>query len=82
VIFTILIANAVVGIYQDYDADRAISALKDMQAFESNVLRNGKWGLIDSKYLVKGDIVELRTGDKVPADIRVIQLKTAIFKAD
>jgi len=45
-------------------------------------LRDSKWISIDSKYLVPGDIVELRTGDKVPADIRIIQLKTAILKTD
>ena len=71
VILLILIANAIIGIAQDNNADKAIDALMDMQALESKVLREGKLEIIDAKNLVPGDIVEVHIGDKAPADLRV-----------
>jgi P-type E1-E2 ATPase len=46
------------------------------------VLRESKWLNIDSEELVPGDIVEVAAGEKVPADIRLLELKTAIIKVD
>jgi magnesium-transporting ATPase (P-type) len=59
VIFSILVLNAVVSIYQDYDAEKAVDALKDLQSLEALVLRDSNWTHIPSKDLVPGDIVEV-----------------------
>jgi Ca2+-transporting ATPase len=57
VILTILLINSVIAIWQDSNADKAIEALKDMQAVECHLLRDGSWKTFDSKLLVPGDIV-------------------------
>jgi magnesium-transporting ATPase (P-type) len=82
VIFTILILNAIVGIWQDLDAERAIEALKDLQSPNAVVLRDGDWKQIEAKFLVPGDIVEVKQGDRIPADLRMLELKTITIKTD
>jgi len=82
VILLILIANAIIGIAQDNNADRAIEALMDMQALEAKVLRDGKWKVMDAKLLVPGDIVEVHIGDKNPADIRITELKSVSLQIE
>ena len=76
VILLILILNALVAIYQDYDADSALEALKDMQAIECLVLRNGEWVMRESSQLVPGDIVKVQVGNKIPADLRLLKLNS------
>lgn len=49
VIFTILILNALIGIWQDYNAEKAIEALKDFQIPNANVLRNAQWEVVSAK---------------------------------
>lgn len=61
VILIILVLNAVVGIWQDEKADKAIEALKSMQALRCTALRDGAWQNMDSKYLVPGDVVRVRS---------------------
>ena len=82
VILLILILNALVAVYQDLDADNALDALKNMQAERCVVLRNGKLIPSESKDLVPGDIVEVKMGDKVPADIRIIELKSISLQVE
>ena len=57
VILLILVLNAIVAIWQDSNADSALDALKEMQAQETTVLRDGVWATIDAKELVPGDVV-------------------------
>ena len=71
VILLILVANSVISIWQDSNADKALDALKEMQAVECKLLRDGHWTIQDSKNLVPGDIVEVNIGDRVPADLRL-----------
>ena len=59
VIFLILILNAVVGIYQDYDAENALEALKELQTEDALVLRDNIWTKIKARNLVPGDIVQV-----------------------
>jgi len=54
-----LILNAVVGIYQDYNAEKALDALKELQSVNALVLRDGAWLPIKSKDVVPGDIVQV-----------------------
>lgn len=74
VILLILVLNAIVAIWQDSNADSALEALKEMQASESLVLRNGNWVNVDAKTLVPGDIVKVTQGQCVPADLRCIEI--------
>ncbi|KAJ8751552.1 hypothetical protein K2173_016790 [Erythroxylum novogranatense] len=83
VIFLILIVNAIVGIWQESNAEKALEALKEIQSEHATVVRDGKkvWNL-PAKELVPGDIVELRVGDKVPADMRVISLVSSTLRLE
>lgn len=82
VILLILIANAIVGVWQESNAEKALDALKKLQPDESTVLRDGRWQTIEAVQLVPGDICEVRVGDKVPADLRVVKLKTTTIRIE
>ncbi|MCJ7654253.1 MAG: calcium-transporting P-type ATPase, PMR1-type [Dehalococcoidia bacterium] len=73
VIFVIILFAAGLGFIQEYRAERAMEALKKMAAPMASVLRNGKEVEIPSRELVPGDIIILRTGDRIPADARLIE---------
>lgn len=74
VIGLIIIVNAGLGFIQEYRAEKSIEALKKMSSLKAKVIRNDKEIKIDSKYLVPGDIIILETGDKVPADSRLVEV--------
>jgi len=83
VIMLILVINAVVGVWQEHNAENALDALKEMQTTTTKVLRNGVLVPdVPSSELVPGDVVDVRVGDKVPADVRIIKLKTTTIKTD
>ena len=73
VIMFLLIMNALIDFLQSKKADSAISALKASLASKSKVLRDGAWTEIDAKDLVPGDIIRLRLGDILPADIKLME---------
>jgi len=73
VIMLIVIINAMLGFFQEYRAEQALQALKEMAAPKATVIRGGTERQIPSKELVPGDVIILATGDKVPADGRVIE---------
>ncbi|MCW3994699.1 MAG: plasma-membrane proton-efflux P-type ATPase [Candidatus Bathyarchaeota archaeon] len=73
IILTLLIVNAVVGFWQEKKADNAIEFLKKRLAPKARVLRDSKWSEVPSKELVLGDIVRVRLGDIVPADIKLMR---------
>ncbi len=75
VIFGVVIVNALIGFVQESKAEKAIESLKQMMTTQANVLRDGKWISIDSVHLVVGDIVRLQSGDKVPADVRLLSCR-------
>jgi magnesium-transporting ATPase (P-type) len=83
VILAILILNAFVGILQTKSAESSLEALKKLQPALCSVLRDGEWrGQFPTSNLVPGDIIYLKVGDKVPADARIIYLKTNSFSVD
>ncbi|MDY6768869.1 MAG: cation-transporting P-type ATPase [Candidatus Nanohaloarchaea archaeon] len=71
-IFLILLANGVFGFVQDYKAEKAIAALKDLSSPDATVVRDGERQQVDAADVVPGDIVVLEQGDAVPADARVL----------
>ena len=73
IIFTMLVVNAAVGFWQEHKADNAIALLKRRLAPKARVLRDGKWREIPAKDLVPGDIVRVRLGDVVPADVKLMK---------
>lgn len=73
IIFTLLLLNAVVGFWQEHKADNAIELLKQKLALKAKVLRDGNWVQIAAQELVPGDIVRVRLGDIIPADIKFIE---------
>jgi len=70
----IVLANAIIGFFQEFKAERAIEALQKMASPQAHVLRDGIITKIDSKYVVPGDILILEVGDKVAADARLIEV--------
>lgn len=83
VIFLILIVNAIVGVWQESNAEKALEALKEIQSEQATVIRDGiKIPSLPAKELVPGDIVELKVGDKVPADMRVLELVSSTLRVE
>lgn len=65
--------NIAIGFFQEYKAEKALSALKLTLSYRAKVVRDGEQVEIDARKLVPGDVVILRQGDRIPADIRLIE---------
>jgi H+-transporting ATPase len=72
VIVALLLLNAVLGFFQEQRASKAVGALKQQLRVNARTLRDGKWQLIPARELVPGDIVRIRAGDFVPADLKLL----------
>ena len=73
IILLLLLANAVVGFWEEHQAGNAIAALKAKLAIKARVKRDGKWINPAARELVPGDVIRLRLGDIVPADARLLE---------
>lgn len=73
VILAVVIVNAVVGFIQEQRAGQALAALAEMTRTQALVLRDGERHVIDSEFVVPGDVIILAAGDKIPADLRLMQ---------
>ena len=73
IILAVVIINAILGVYQESKAEKAIEALQQMAAATSKVIRGGQQMTVRSEELVVGDIIVLEAGDAVPADGRLIE---------
>jgi Ca2+-transporting ATPase len=79
-ILVIVFLNGILGFVQEYRAERAMAALKQMASPQARVIRDGQSGLVDAVDLVPGDLVELEAGNILPADLRLTEL--AALKVD
>jgi H+-transporting ATPase len=73
IILVLLLANAVVGFWEEYQAGNAIAALKAQLAIRARVRRDGKWTTVPARELVPGDVIRARLGDIVPADAHLLE---------
>lgn len=75
VILAVVLANAIIGFLQEGKAEAAMAAIRNMLAPKAAVLRDGKRVTLDGASIVPGDIILLEAGDKVPADLRVVEAR-------
>ena len=73
IILIVVLLNAVLGVYQESKAEKAIEALQKMSAATSNVLRDGHVTSVPSEELVVGDVILLEAGSAIPADCRILE---------
>ncbi|HVU39392.1 MAG TPA: plasma-membrane proton-efflux P-type ATPase [Opitutales bacterium] len=73
IILVLLLANAIVGFWEEYHAGNAIAALKAQLAIQAHVKRGGQWAAVPARELVPGDLIRVRLGDIVPADARLLE---------
>jgi len=73
IILLLLVANGVVGFWEEHQAGNAIAALKAKLAIKARVRRDGKWTSPEARELVPGDVIRVRLGDIVPADVRLLE---------
>ena len=73
VILGIVVLVAIIGFFQEYKAERAMEALREMVAPEADVMRDGRMSTIPAAELVPGDLIYLEAGDRVPADGRILE---------
>lgn len=78
-IVLLLIANAVIGFLEERQAGNAVKALMDSLAPECKVRRDGEWKTLEASELVPGDIINIKLGDVVPADGRLLQVSLKNF---
>jgi H+-transporting ATPase len=73
IIVVLLLFNAVVGFWQEHQAANAVEALKKQLALKARVRRDGKWIEVNANALVPGDVIRLRLGDIIPADVKLAE---------
>ncbi len=78
-VLAFIFINVVIGFLQEYRAERAVVLLQKFVSQKAKVLRDSKEELIDTKFLVPGDVVSLEAGDMTPADLRVISVENFLI---
>jgi H+-transporting ATPase len=73
IILVLLVFNAVIGFWQEHQASNAVEALKKQLALKARVKRDSQWTEVDAVDLVPGDIIRLRLGDIIPADVKLAE---------
>ena len=75
IILGVVVINGLLGFIQEGRAEKSLDSIRNMLSAEARTLRNGQTALIPAEGLVPGDIVSLESGDKIPADIRLVEVK-------
>ena len=75
VIVGVVVINALIGFLQEGKAEQALAAIRRMLSLKATVLRDGRPGVLPAEELVPGDIVLVQSGDRIPADLRLIHVK-------
>ncbi len=75
IIFAVVILNALLGFIQEGRAEKALDSIRNMLSAEARTVRGGESRMIAAEQLVPGDVVLLESGDKIPADLRLIETK-------
>lgn len=75
-IIAIVIINGFLGFFQERKAEKSLQALKELSAPQVSVLRDGQWLKVPSKEIVPGDIIKFSSGDRIGADVRVIESRS------
>lgn len=73
IIITMLLVNGILGFWQEHKAENILEYLKQKLSQTARVLRDGEWKIIPARELVPGDIIRVRIGDIIPADIKLIE---------
>ena len=74
VILAVVVINAIIGFLQEGKAEAALAGIRKMLSLHAHALRDGQWVELEADGLVPGDVVRLRSGDKVPADLRLLEV--------
>ncbi|KAJ5042145.1 uncharacterized protein L3040_004702 [Drepanopeziza brunnea f. sp. 'multigermtubi'] len=74
VVAAVIFLNIVIGFFQEFNAEKTLDSLRSLSSPTASAIRNGKNETVATAHLVPGDLVELKTGDVVPADIRLIEV--------
>lgn len=75
-IIAIVIINGFLGFFQERKAEKSLQALKELSAPQVSVLREGQWMKVPSKEIVPGDIIKFTSGDRIGADVRIIESRS------
>src|SRR5215469_13752035 len=75
IIFAVVVINALLGFIQEGKAEKALDSIRNMLSAEARTMRGGETRMIPAEQLVPGDVVLLESGDKIPADLRLIEAK-------
>lgn len=73
VVTAVVVINIVVGFFQEYSAEKTMDSLRTLSSPTATVIRSGHVQVVRSADLVPGDVVEIKTGDTVPADMRLYE---------
>lgn len=76
----VIILNVAVGVYQDFAAEKTMDSLRNLSSPTGVVTRDGKTSTIPANEIIPGDMVELKVGDTVPADLRYVRMFESIRK--
>ena len=75
VITGVVVINAFIGFLQEGKAEKALDAIRKMLSLQANALRDGRRQAVSAETLVPGDVIFIESGDKVPADLRLLEVK-------
>ena len=73
IIIVLLLFNAVIGFWEEHEAANALDALKEQLALKARVRREGEWQSLPARELVPGDVIRMRAGDIIPADVKLAE---------